>query len=126
MGVKSALAAVLRGRRNDAPVAPPEDTIEVVVADPANVQVFAHGLIADLFGAGLRLQSLASRVPDEAQAELEQITDQIDASVAPPMLMTSRPGRSARARSGSETGIQSPLNHASRSDGGRATPLPAV
>lgn len=81
MGVKSALAAVLRGRRHETAIAPPEDTIEVVTADPANVQVFAHGLIADLFGAGLRLQSLASRVPDEAQAELEQITEQIDAAI---------------------------------------------
>lgn len=78
--VKSALTAALRGRRRDvhAPdsASPPSNQI-----DPSTVQIFAHELIAELFGAGLRVQNLRGRVSDEHDPELEQIADQIDRAI---------------------------------------------
>jgi hypothetical protein len=48
------------------------------VEDGAAVQVMAHGVIADLFGAGLRIEQIASRAPVELQPELEEVADHID------------------------------------------------
>lgn len=49
-------------------------------SDPVDtdIQVFAHTMIADLYGAGLRLQNLARRLPAEAHDELQEVADQID------------------------------------------------
>lgn len=53
-------------------------------------------------------------------------TDQIDASVAPPRLITSAFGATARIRSGRLTGIQSPLSMTRRSPATSTAGLPAA
>lgn len=62
-----------------------EDPLEIAVASEfsvvAELQVFAHGLIADLFGAGLRVQNLMATAPDELCDELEGIADHIDNAI---------------------------------------------
>ena len=52
-----------------------------VQIDPSAVQTLAHGLIADLFGAGLRIQHLRAHVAEELPPELEQVADQIDKAI---------------------------------------------
>ena len=52
--------------------------------------------------------------------------DQIDASVAPPSPITWTPGATARRRSGSVTGIQSPLSRARRSEPGSPSGRPVT
>ena len=49
--------------------------------DLSSTQILAHGLIAELFGAGLRIQNLRGQVSEELQPELEQIADQIDKAI---------------------------------------------
>ena len=63
--------------------AEPEAAVEPppAVVDVGSVQVMAHSLIADLFGAGLRIQSLAARSPDELQQDLEEVAEQIDKAI---------------------------------------------
>ena len=80
MTVKSALTAALRGHRRDTP-APAAATTPDVRIDPSAMQIFAHGLIAELFGAGLRLQNLRGHVSEEIRLDLEQIADQIDNAI---------------------------------------------
>jgi len=81
MTVKSALKAALRGRRNVGATAPDAGAPPSDLLDASTVQIFAHGLIAELFGAGLRIQNLRARVSDELHPELEQIADQIDNAI---------------------------------------------
>ena len=61
------------------------DALEIATATEfsvtAELQVFAHSLIADLFGAGLRVQNLMSTAPDELCDELEGIADHIDHAI---------------------------------------------
>jgi len=79
---RSGLFAKLRGRRTEsAPAADDARGLSSGAIDPGALQVFAHTLIADLFGAGLRLQNLGARLPDDSRAELEQIADQIDKTI---------------------------------------------
>ena len=77
MIVKSALTAAFRGRRRDGS-APDDATNPSDPLDPSTVQILAHSLIAELFGAGLRVQNVRGHVPEEFHPELEQIADQID------------------------------------------------
>ena len=70
---------MLRGRRRApaAPEAAPQDH----PIDYSAVQILAHGLIAELFGAGLRIQNLRARVDDDVQADLEEIADLLDKAI---------------------------------------------
>lgn len=80
MTVKNVLTTALRGRRRD--IRATENASQPAVhMDPATVQVFAHGLIAELFGAGLRIQNLRGQVSEELHPELEHIADQIDKAI---------------------------------------------
>ena len=77
-------AALRQPWRRRAPAAAAEPEIAITEPDPdeaATIQVFAHGLIADLFGAGLRIQNIAGRASEELQVELEDVADQIDKAI---------------------------------------------
>jgi hypothetical protein len=75
---RQSLIAGLRGRRSQAAL-PHEPTPPTAHSrDVAAVQIMAHTLIADLFGAGLRVQHLAARAPSDLQEGLAEVTDQID------------------------------------------------
>jgi hypothetical protein len=69
-----------RTREDSAPL--PEIVVTVPAQqaqqDSSALQVMAHTLIADLFGVGLRLQSVRGRVPEEFRQELDEITDYVD------------------------------------------------
>ena len=80
MSVKSTLTAAIRGRRRDAIARETVDSASGPM-DASTVQIFAHGLIAELFGTGLRIQNLRARADDELHPELEQIADQIDKAI---------------------------------------------
>ena len=70
---------MLRGRRREPTTTEAPPTGNAV--DASAVQIFAHGLIAELFGAGLRVQNLRARVDDDVRAELEQIADLLDKAI---------------------------------------------
>lgn len=59
--------------RGGSPAAPVREAI-----DAGDVQVLAHTLIADLFAAGLRVQTVAAQAPAELQPQLDEIADQLD------------------------------------------------
>lgn len=84
MTVKRRLTAVLRAprsRRGLTDIAS-EDSEAGGAFDAAALQVMAHTLIADLFGAGLRVQRLAAQAPGDMQEDLEQVADQIDKAIS--------------------------------------------
>ena len=70
-----------RRRRTTAQSVPPAEEPRPSTEEPLNaaaVQIMAHTLIAELFGAGLRVQNLTARAPDDLQQDLSDIADQID------------------------------------------------
>lgn len=60
---------------------PIEPDSSAAPGEAADLQVFAHTMIANLFGAGLRIQNLMSSAPDELVADLESVADQIDDAI---------------------------------------------
>jgi hypothetical protein len=76
MGVRRTLLAAFRGSRSlPSDGNGPRESRQVGIAE---VQVVAHSAIADLFGVGLRIQNLAAQAPESMDADLDEITDQID------------------------------------------------
>jgi hypothetical protein len=84
MAVRRTLGAVFRQSRTRPPPAAddvaggsgaPDDAAPSYAAE---LQIMAHTLIADLYGAGLRVQNLVSHAPVELHKDLEEVAGQID------------------------------------------------
>ena len=56
-----------------------ETAVEPVTT--ADIQVFVHTVIADLYAAGLRVHNFAGRATSDVQAQLDAIAEQIDDAI---------------------------------------------